>query len=105
MWGCAAANGPSTTAEHPVSVIQELFVQRSGCNGFGPARAQVAESGRRPAELRRETSDLYQGRRQRRQRLNESLTKQVEMTSADVSISSLHPSVGSKMAHRSITEQ
>lgn len=74
MWGCAAASGPSTTAEHPVSVIQELFVQRSGCNGFGPARAQVVESGGggRPAEPRPENSDLYQGRRQRHQRLNES---------------------------------
>lgn len=36
MWGCAAAKGPSTTAEHLVSglrgtetLIQELFVRRS----------------------------------------------------------------------------
>lgn len=84
MWGCAAANGPSTTAEHPVSVVEELFVRRSGCNGFGPARAQVAEGGGRPSEPRPENSDLHQGRRQQHQRLNES---------ADVSVSRLRPSV------------
>lgn len=52
MWGCAAAKGPSTTAEHLVSglrgtesLIQELFVQSSKCNGICPTRAQVVEGG------------------------------------------------------------
>lgn len=52
MWGCAAAKGPSTTAEHLVSglrgtesLIEELFVRRSKCNGICPTRAQVAGGG------------------------------------------------------------
>lgn len=67
MWGCAAAKGPSTTAEHLVSglrgtesLIQELFVQSSKCNGICPTRAQVVEGGGvDPRELLGENSDLH----------------------------------------------